>query len=398
MPITELTQPIIAYVKPVIPIDTDIIFVDYTGEILYGWDLSELQSKTELPPLPTHTGLTCNGWNWTLQELKAHNATMVVGAVYTPTDGKTHIKVVVEPDDATYTAEINFAQSVANGVTVDWGDGSPTETKSTTTSGVISHTYTNAGTYDITLNVTSGTVTFAYAMTTNRRTAGKIRGFHLGNNVSVVNPTAFAYLYKLDYLTLSPTIASLVVGTQNCSVKTLIIPRIESTVSLSLTNVPVEILSFAGITKSSSSLNVVMLKRVDAPSTYTGAITATNPTCSAAVLCKGTGNLATNNFVYKLTVAEGVTGFNFNLSNALSVKTLRIPSTVTSITSLANTTDNNLTSLYLCPTTPPTASDTTFTTLNTNCIIYVPTGCISAYSSATNYPDPAVYTYREFTP
>lgn len=49
---------------------------------------------------------------------------------YTPTDGKTHILVDVtdtlRPDFSIY-----YKQSVANGVVVDWGDGTQTSDSTT---------------------------------------------------------------------------------------------------------------------------------------------------------------------------------------------------------------------------------------------------------------------------
>jgi hypothetical protein len=40
-------------------------------------------------------------------------------------------------------------------------------------------------------------------------------------------------------------------------------------------------------------------------------------------------------------------------------------------------------------------SSTTFANIPTDCVIVVPTGTLSAYTSATNYPDSATYTYIE---
>ena len=53
-----------------------------------------------------------------------------------------------------------FNQTVANGVTIDWGDGSPPETLTGTGNRNTTHTYSAAGTYDITLDVTSGVLGF----------------------------------------------------------------------------------------------------------------------------------------------------------------------------------------------------------------------------------------------
>ena len=48
------------------------------------------------------------------------------------------------------------------------------------------------------------------------------------------------------------------------------------------------------------------------------------------------------------------------------------------------------------PTTPPTVTNSNaFANLPTSCQIYVPSGCLSAYTSATNYPSSSTYSYYE---
>ena len=52
---------------------SDVTFIDYDGSILYSYSLEESQELTELPELPSHDGLVCQGWNWTLEAIKALN-------------------------------------------------------------------------------------------------------------------------------------------------------------------------------------------------------------------------------------------------------------------------------------------------------------------------------------
>ena len=74
----------------------DINFRDYDGTVVASWSLSELAGKTALPDLPSHDGLVCQGWNWTLAELKTQNTRMNVGAMYITDDGKTRIYIHLE--------------------------------------------------------------------------------------------------------------------------------------------------------------------------------------------------------------------------------------------------------------------------------------------------------------
>ena len=49
----------------------DVNFYDYDGTLLHSYTLAETQALTELPELPSHDGLICQGWNWNLADIKA---------------------------------------------------------------------------------------------------------------------------------------------------------------------------------------------------------------------------------------------------------------------------------------------------------------------------------------
>ena len=106
--------------------DKPVKFRDCDGTVLHSYTANEVASMTALPALPTRAGLTCQGWNWTLQQIKDHVATYgkcEIGATYTTDDGKTRIKLTIQDPKYT-TIPIVFQQTVANGVKVNWGDGS----------------------------------------------------------------------------------------------------------------------------------------------------------------------------------------------------------------------------------------------------------------------------------
>lgn len=146
------------YAPPVSGEPGDITFYDYDGTIITSWSLEELASKAALPDLPSHTGLTCQGWNWSLTALKSLNSKMNVGANYITDDGKTRIYIHLE--DGRLSPMLGCAPNGT--VTVDWGDGTRPDTLTgTSTSTVIftpSHSYAAPGSYVITLTV-SGTCT-----------------------------------------------------------------------------------------------------------------------------------------------------------------------------------------------------------------------------------------------
>lgn len=134
----------------------DICFWDYDGTLIQHISLSDAKSLTELPAPPDHDGLVFQGWNYTLEEIQAAEYPRDVGAIYSTSDGKTHATLVIT--SSSYRAvPMYFSQTVENGVTIDWGDGSTSTVAGT---GVVNtaHTYSAIGTYEVVLTVADGCV------------------------------------------------------------------------------------------------------------------------------------------------------------------------------------------------------------------------------------------------
>lgn len=95
-----------------------------------------------------------------------------------------------------------------------------------------------------------------------------------------------------------------------------------------------------------------------------------------------------------ITGASSIADSVFRNVNGLG--SITIPATVTSIGSMAFRDCTGLRRIHFKSATPPTlgASDV-FQNLHTACKIYVPTGSLAAYTSATNYPSASTYTYEE---
>lgn len=137
------------------PKESDINFWDYEGTLLYAWTFAELATKTELPPLPSHDGLVCQGWNWTLQDIKDAGRELDIGALYITDDGKT--RLYVDVDTETWDDFVlNYWQSHHNATTVDWGDGTTPETKYDYSWVEHRHVYAASGSYVITMSVKEG--------------------------------------------------------------------------------------------------------------------------------------------------------------------------------------------------------------------------------------------------
>ena len=75
------------------------------------------------------------------------------------------------------------------------------------------------------------------------------------------------------------------------------------------------------------------------------------------------------------------------------MKICEIPSSVVSIDYNVFKYDTSLEKIIFKGTTPPSATSLSFG-IPTTCVIEVPCNALSAYKSATNYPDPTVYTYQ----
>ena len=133
-------------------------FRDYDGTILYSYSKDEFLALTELPPLPTQPGLICQEWNWSLGDAKtyvAKHGRHEIGANYITDDGKTRLYINIATEGR-MDVPLYFQQTISNGVTIDWGDGSATQTLSGINKVSIRHTYANIGEYIITIDVTDG--------------------------------------------------------------------------------------------------------------------------------------------------------------------------------------------------------------------------------------------------
>ena len=73
-------------------------FVDYDGTLLHSYGVQAALALEELPELPTRPGLTNQGWNYTLAQLKTQVNTIgkaIVGCNYITTDGRTRFHITI---------------------------------------------------------------------------------------------------------------------------------------------------------------------------------------------------------------------------------------------------------------------------------------------------------------
>ena len=198
---------------------SDVNFIDYDGTVLYSYTLAEAQALMELPALPIRDGLVCQGWNWTLDAIKALNRPVTVGAMYITDDGATrlHIRIAAV---GRMTVPLYIGQTVANGVSIDWGDGSTAETLSGTGYKNTTHTYAEPGDYTISLMPDDGCAlsfgkdSSSYCVMgligSNRKVyCTMLHDVSIGKNVTSISTYAFQYCYSLASITIPDSVASI---------------------------------------------------------------------------------------------------------------------------------------------------------------------------------------------
>ena len=83
--------------------ENDVMFYDYDGTVLYSYSASDFANLSAMPANPSHTGLTAQGWNWSLADAKSQVSTygfLDIGQMYTTSDGKTRIYITI-PESTT---------------------------------------------------------------------------------------------------------------------------------------------------------------------------------------------------------------------------------------------------------------------------------------------------------
>ena len=390
----------------------DVNFYDYDGTLVASYSLSEAQSLTALPDGPTHPGLTFQGWNYTLENINALTRPMNVGAIYITDDGKTRLHIRIW-DTARSLVPLYISQTVANGVTIDWGDGSATQTLAGTGNVNATHQYTAVGDYTVTLapaegcTLGLGTDSTSYCVMGSTGNNGKVycnllQDVQIGANVTSIDNAAFYNCHSLANISIPAGVTSINnYALQYCyalssvtipaGVKSIGSSAFTGCYSLSSISIP------AGVTSIGyyAFQNCYPLSSVTIPAGVTSignSAFSSCPSLSSVTIPAGVKSIANDAFSYchslaSVTIPASVKSINSSVfSYCPSLSSVTIPAGVKSIGSSAFQNCYGMAEYHLKPTTPPTLSNTNaFNGIPSDCIIYVPKGCLEAYQNATNW-------------
>ena len=327
----------------------DVNFIDYDGTVLHSYTVAEAAALTALPPLPSHDGLICQGWNWTLADIKALGRAVTVGAMYITDDGKTRIYIHLE--EGRTSPKLGCCPNGT--VTVDWGDGTRPDTLTGTSVSTVkwtpTHEYSAAGDYVIKLSV-SGSVSFAginssnqysYLLryssgtdTRNRVYQNAIQKVEIGDSVTSIGNYAFYNCYSLSSITIPDSVTSI---------------------------------------GSNAFSNCYSLSSITIPNSVTSIDSY------AFAYCRSLSSI---------TIPDSVTSIgNYAFSNCSSLPSITIPNSVTSIGGNAFTNCYGVRYYdFTRHTAVPTLSNTNaFNGISADCEIRVPAALADAWKAATNW-------------
>ena len=391
----------------------DVTFIDYDGAVLYSYSLAEAQALTDLPTLPSHDGLVCKGWNWTLEAIKSLNRPVAVGAMYITDDGATrlHIKIATV---GRMTVPLYIGQTVANGVSIDWGDGSTTQTLSGTGNVNTSHTYADPGDYIISLMPQGGcTLSFgngsnSYCVMGSTENNGKVycnmlQDVYIGKNVTSISDYALGNCYSLASITIQTGVTSIGKNAfYNCySLASITIPNGVTSIgefsfydcySLESITIPNGVTSIG----TYAFYNCHSLASITIPNGVNSIIDYALGNCyslASVTIQTGVTSIGKNAFyncysLASITIPNGVTSIgNSAFSGCYSLASITIQTGVTSIGTYAFSKCYGMRyyDFSACTAIPALSSTNAFSNIPSDCQMLIPSALYNNWKSATNW-------------
>ena len=349
----------------------DVNFYDYDGTLVQSYTKAEALALTALPALPNHTaeGLTAVEWNWSLADIVDyynHSGGIVnIGATMTPTDGNSHI--IAEVPQPMWVS-LNITATVANAVTVDWGDGSSIDTWETTSAEQKVHKYTDTGRFDIRIMCSSGNWS----------------SYNLGGNIVNADGTIGNSTYQNA---LNPFVAIFFGNHVNIGNNML-----TQSSHLSAVVLPATITDAWNAYGYCTGLTAIILpKTVSVMRTFAaGQIVSMPEKINMAYgIASGTQNIG------GITIPLSTNLRSSSISTIYALSRLDIPDSYTSIAASAFATVPNILEYHLYATTPPTLANVNAFPVTAGTKIYVPSASLTAYQTASVWSGLASYMVGE---
>lgn len=411
-------------------------YYDYNGDLLYVYTPQEFLALSAHPSQPTHTGLVAEGWNWSLSDAQTFirntcDCLNIGGHYITDTgDSRFYIEIPEELIGNSLWIGVYYRQSVKNGLTIDWGDGT-TSTSGTSVNGNTNsgHTYTNIQTDSFVIKVTpletciytlgntnAYVGVFGYGYTTQRHNVVKLIKAEIGKNVSWEHGQAFRWCVNLETVSMPKTVnyASMSGSYQFsicASLKGLVIPEGITTISGTDAITSVVNLKCFCAPKSLTSLQGGITGYIDSlilPNVTTfSSATFRYARCIRRIHISNTAYTFPQYTFADTPVLDEIelpkNNSNFTeivpyLFAGTGLKHIEVPATVTSIGN-QGLYGRSLETVIMRPTTPPTAASINiFYSYPTYLKIYVPYSAdhsiLNAYKTASNWTQFASRIYE----
>lgn len=399
----------------------DVVFYDYDGTILYSYSKDEFLALNEMPKLPTTEGLICQGWTHNISESKEYVSKydiLDVGATYITDDGDTRLYVTIcEKYDN--TLPLYITQTITNGVTIDWGDGSAAQTISGTGSVNTTHTYTNTGDYCVRLKPSSGCILglgddSSVNITGNAtyyNNSNKIRKVEIGRNVTRMNANAFNSCFCIDSITIPEGVTSIgrIAIYNSNNIRAIIIPKSVLTIEgdsiyschgLKCVVIPSSITSaeVSNFLRSCKSMTRIVIP--DIATKWSNLMRESN--CSSSLVVPSNAKIGDYCFYYcypltSIKLSEGVTEIGSGaFFGCRSLSYVKFPKTITNIGYDAfYGCDGMIAYDFTDHTSIPTLGGSGALGGNTKMKIIVPDALYSSWCNATNWSGKSYYITRK---
>lgn len=364
-------------------LSNDVNIIDYDGKIIKSYSKNDFLNLYALPPNPVHSGLVSQGWNWTLSDAKEYvrmAGYLDIGQNYDTDDYSIRLYINIY-EEANRTVKITYRLSGSGGGgSVDWGDGT---SYSPTSAGVSTeHTYSSIGKYIIKIHVPEGR--YAYGYGSSRSIA------YTGDSRILVTKIEFSSRWRADtsssYGHEANTFRNLEAVTIPQKAYGIDYFRLTANMFVNCSSLKAIVIPPGAYIKGASVLDsCYSLKRISVPKSTVDNV-------------MGGNYIFRNCFSLKrFAIPLGLTSLTSTfLGAAQSLSKIVIPSSITSIAASAFTSCTALKEIHFKGATPPSvANSNAWASLPTDCKIYVPSGKLSEYTGATNYPSSSTYTYIE---